>query len=130
MSDLDDLQAAFAQAVATFNAGDLETWASFNHDQVVFFSPASPFAIDGKAGVLQAMQTLLANSEHIAWKIINPQFRVIGSTGVTWGHYSFSVKPQDGPLRTEFARFLLAWAKVNGKWVIVAEHNSRLPSGA
>jgi ketosteroid isomerase-like protein len=130
MTDLDELKAAFDQAVATFNDRDLETWATFNHDQVVFFSPASPFAIDGKSGVLQAMQGLLANSDSIAWKIINPQFRVIGSTGVTWGHYSFSVKPKDGPLRTEFARFLLTWAKVDRQWRIVAEHNSRIPSGA
>lgn len=129
MSDLADLQATFTQAVAAFNAYDLETWATFNHDQVVFFSPASPFAADGKTSVLQAMQLLLANSESLAWKIINPQFRVIDHTGVTWGHYAFSVKPKDGPLRTEFARFLLSWAKVDGKWVIVAEHNSRIPSG-
>jgi len=130
MSDLAALKAAFTQAVAAFNAQDLETWSTFNHEQVVFFSPASPFAANGKVSVLQAMQTLLANSESIAWKIINPQFRVIGDTGVTWGHYSFSLKPKDGPLRTEFARFLLTWTKANGQWVIVAEHNSRLPSGA
>jgi ketosteroid isomerase-like protein len=129
MADVDDLQAAFEQAVALFNAGDLEAWSTFNHEQVVFFSPAAPFAVDGKANVEQAMRALLANSDSISWKIINPQFRVIDATGVTWGHYSFLVKPKDGPLRTEFARFLLTWAKVNRKWVIVAEHNSRIPSG-
>ena len=129
MADVDDLRAAFEQTVALFNARDLETWSTFNHDQIVFFSPAAPFAVDGKANVMQAMQMLLANSDAIAWKIINPQFRVIGDTGVVWGHYSFAVKPKDGPLRTEFARFLLTWAKVDGSWVIVAEHNSRIPSG-
>ncbi|MGE0826319.1 MAG: DUF4440 domain-containing protein [Candidatus Binatia bacterium] len=129
MTDLDELKAAFEQAVALFNAGDLDTWAAYNHDQIVFFSPAAPFAVDGKAGVLQAMRTLWRNSDSIVWTIINPQFRVAENTGVTWGHYSFTVKPKDGSLRTEFARFLLTWTKVNGKWLIVAEHNSRLPSG-
>jgi uncharacterized protein (TIGR02246 family) len=129
MSDLDELRTVFEQAVATFNARDLDAWAVFNYEQVVFFSPASPFAVDGRPGVLDAMRALLANSESIAWKIINPQFRVIGSTGVTWGHYSFTVKPKDGPVRTEFARFLLTWAKVDGQWRIVAEHNSRIPAG-
>jgi len=129
MSDLQDLQTAFEQAVAAFNARDLETWAQFNHEQVVFFSPASPFASDGKGAVLQAMEMLLANCEMIAWRMINPQFRVVGDTGITWGHYSFTTKPKDGPLKTEFARFLLTWAKVAGKWQVVAEHNSRLPSG-
>lgn len=129
MSDLDDLRSAFDQAVATFNARDLETWSTFNHEQVVFFSPASPFAVDGLSGVLQIMQALLASTESIAWKIINPQFRVIGGAGVTWGHYSFTIKPKDGPVHTEFARFLLTWAKVDGRWQIVAEHNSRMPSG-
>lgn len=129
MADVDDLRAAFEQAVALFNARDLKAWSTFNHEQLVFFSPAAPFAVDGRDNVVQAMQTLLANSDNIVWKMINPQFRVIDNTGVTWGHYSFSVKPKDGPLRTEFARFLLIWAKVDGKWVIVAEHNSRIPSG-
>jgi ketosteroid isomerase-like protein len=130
MTEVEDLQARFAQAVALFNAGDLATWAAYNHDEVVFFSPHAPFAVEGKVALLQAMQTLLSQNEYINWKIINPQFRVLDATGVTWGHYAFTVKPKDGPVRTEFARFLLTWAKSDGQWRIVAEHNSRIPSGA
>ena len=62
----------------------------------------------------QAMQALVSQSESISWRIINPQFRVVGSRGGTWGHYSFTIKPHDGPLRTEFARFLLTWVKSEG----------------
>lgn len=129
MTDFDDLKATFEQAVATFNAGDLDTWATFNHEGIVFFSPASPFAVDGKDGVLQAMRALRASCDSIAWKMINPQFRVIDNTGISWGHYSFTIKPKDGPVRTEFARFLLTWVKSEGQWRIVGEHNSRIPSG-
>ena len=81
MADVDDLRAAFEQAVALFNARDLKAWSTFNHEQLVFFSPAAPFAVDGRDNVVQAMQTLLANSDNIVWKMINPQFRVIDNTG-------------------------------------------------
>jgi uncharacterized protein (TIGR02246 family) len=130
MTEVADLKARFERAVALFNAGDLETWATYNHDEVVFFSPHAPFAVEGKTALLQAMQALLSQSEYINWKIINPQFRVMDTTGVIWGHYAFTVKPKDGPVRTEFARFLLTWVKSDGQWRIVAEHNSRIPSGS
>ena len=130
MAEVDDLRARFEQAVALFNAGDLGAWATYNHDEVIFFSPHAPFAIEGKEALLRAMQALVSQSESISWRIINPQFRVVGNTGVTWGHYSFTIKPHDGPQRTEFARFLLTWVKSEGQWRIVAEHNSRIPSGA
>jgi len=130
MTEVDDLKARFEQAVALFNARDLAAWATSNHAAVIFFSPHAPFAVEGKEALLRAMQALVSQSESISWQIINPQFRVVGNTGVTWGHYSFTIKPHDGPLRTEFARFLLTWVKSEGQWRIVAEHNSRIPSGA
>ena len=130
MTEVDDLKARFEQAVALFNARDLAAWATSNHAAVIFFSPHAPFAVEGKEALLRAMQALVSQSESISWQIINPQFRVVGNTGVTWGHYSFTIKPHDGPLRTEFARFLLTWVKSEGQWCIVAEHNSRIPSGA
>jgi len=130
MTEVDDLKARFEQAVALFNARDLAAWATSNHAAVIFFSPHAPFAVEGKEALLRAMQALVSQSESISWQIINPQFRVVGNTGVTWGHYSFTIKPHNGPLRTEFARFLLTWVKSEGQWRIVAEHNSRIPSGA
>jgi len=83
MTEIDNLKACFEQAVALFNARDLAAWATYNHDEVIFFSPHAPFAVEGKEALLQAMQALVLQSESLSWRIIHPQFRVVDTTGVT-----------------------------------------------
>jgi hypothetical protein len=60
---------------------------------------------------------------------INSQFRIIGETGVVWGHTAFTLKPKDGPLAVLFIRQTWTFTKVNGKWLVIAAHFSRVPSG-
>ncbi|MBI3245939.1 MAG: nuclear transport factor 2 family protein [Deltaproteobacteria bacterium] len=84
----------------------------------------------GKAAARQVLQTLLANHESIARTPINPQFRVIGTTGLAWGHVAVNFKPKDGPLHRTFTRYLWTYAKIEGKWLLVASHISRIPTGS
>ena len=128
--DSADLKAAFEQTIKTLNAGDLDAYLATVHDQEVSFGPDAPFARDGKAALRQGLQTLLANHESITRTPINPQFRVIDTTGLAWGYVAANFKPKDGPLHTTFTRYLLIYGKVEGKWLLVASHISRLPSGS
>ena len=96
---------------------------------MVAFPPFSPFPIDGKATLRQLAEANFANSESVSFTPINPQCRVIGSTGIVWGHTALSVKPKDGPLTTTFARFTFVFVKTEGKWLEAAVHVSQLPSG-
>ncbi len=127
--DVGDLKAAFEQTINALNAGDLEAYLAMVHDQQVFFGPDAPFAQDGKTAARQGLQTLLANHESIVRTPINPQFRVIGTTGLVWGHVAVNFKPKDGPLHTQFTRLLWTYVKVEGKWLLVASHISRIPTG-
>lgn len=127
--DIDDLKAAFEQSVAALNERDLDGFLALSHDQGVSFGPNSPFATDGKEASRQANQALLANHESITITPINPQYRVIGTTGLAWGHMATALKPKDGPAHTVFVRYLWTFAKVDEKWLRVANHLSRLPSG-
>ncbi|MBI1869363.1 nuclear transport factor 2 family protein, partial [Candidatus Gottesmanbacteria bacterium] len=99
------------------------------HEQIVAFPPFSPFPVDGKATLRQAAEANFANIESGSLIPINPQCRVIGTTGVAWGHASLSLKPKDGPMRTAFIRYTWTFAKVDGQWREVAVHGSLLPSG-
>src|SRR5262245_57135978 len=122
MADLDELKAAFEQATTALNRRDLEAFLPFNHDQTVLFADDAPFAVEGKTALRQAFEALFANSESITVTLINPQYRVVGTTGVVWTHTASAVKPKDGPLRTRFSRLTLTYTKSEGKWLIVAAH--------
>ena len=128
-ADVDDLKATFEQGIAALNKRDLDAWSTFWHDQIVAFGPVSPFPTDGKAARRQVFQSLFNNSESFTATPINPQYRVIGTTGIVWGHFMTAVKQKDGPMQTTFGRLLVTYTKVDGRWLLVATHGSRIPSG-
>ena len=127
-ADIDDFKAAFNKALNAYNSrGD--TFFTMSHEQVAVFNPGVPFAIEGKAAYEQAMRGSWAATESSTFKPINPQFRVVGSTGVAWGHYAMTIKPKDGAMRSAFGRYTIIFAKSGGKWLAVATHYSPIPSG-
>ena len=129
MADIDDLAGTFAQVVAAINKRDASAYSGFWHDQIVAFPPFSPFPVDGKATLRQLAEANFANAESATFTPINPQCRVIGTTGIVWGHMSLALKPKDGPLRATFNRFMFIFAKADGQWREVAVHVSQIPSG-
>jgi ketosteroid isomerase-like protein len=129
MADIDELVGTFEQVVAAINRRDANAYSSFWHEQIVAFPPFSPFPVDGKATLQPLAEANFANAESLSLTPINPQCRVVGNTGIVWGHMSLAVKPKDGPLSATFARFTFVFAKTDGKWQEVAIHASQLPSG-
>jgi ketosteroid isomerase-like protein len=127
-ADIDDFKAAFNKAVKDYNNRDDAFFASM-HAQAAVFNPGMPFAIDGKAAYEKAMRRSWAMYESSVFTPVNPQFRVIGSTGVGWGHYALAMKPKDGGMETRFGRYTVVSVKSGGKWHVVASHYSPIPSG-
>jgi ketosteroid isomerase-like protein len=77
----------------------------------------------------QAAETNFANAESVSFSPINPQCRVVGSTGMVGGHTALTIKPKDGPLNTTCARFTFIFVKTDSQWREAAVHVSQLPSG-
>ncbi len=127
--DVEDLRAANEQYIAAINKQDLDGVMAFYHDQAVAFGPDAPFPAAGKAALRQIFQTLFSTNESITARPMNPQYRVIGSSGIVIGNGMAAVKPKDGPLQTSFLRVLQDWVKVDGKWLLVASHLSYIPPG-
>ena len=130
MADIDDFKATFERAIAAINRCDLEAWAALWDDGVMRFSPFSPFPADGAAALHQEFHGFFTMHECLTLTPINPQYRVFGNTGVAWGHFALRLKPKDGPARVEFLCYTDTLTKVNGQWLFVAIHISRLPSGS
>jgi uncharacterized protein (TIGR02246 family) len=129
MADIDELKTAFEHAFVAYNSRSLDAFAASWHDDVVQFSALGPFPAVGKAAVRQYHQRMFTHHESLVYTPITPQFLVVGTTGVVWLHFSLTRKPKDAPMSTFFGRSIFTFAKVDGKWLMVAAHYSRLPSG-
>jgi len=127
--DADDLKASVEQVVLAIQNRDLDGIAASTHDNWIGYVGPTPFPVDGKAAQRQMWQGIFANTERFALTPINRKYRVTGTTGVVIGYTRIGVKPKDGPARTVFVRHMSIWAKEDGKWLAVATHTSRIPSG-
>ena len=127
-ADIDDFKAVFNKAVKDYNNRD-DAFFAVMHGQAAVYNPGMPFAIDGKAAYEQAMRRGWDAVDSSIFKPINPQFRVIGSTGIAWGHYALAMKPKDGPMENNFGRYTIVCVKSGGKWLVAASHYSPIPSG-
>jgi ketosteroid isomerase-like protein len=127
--DVADLKATFEQNTAALNKRDLDAYMAFWHDEVVVFGPVAPFPVEGKAAMRQLMQGVFTNIESATWTVINPQYRVVGTTGVVYFYDAAALKPKDGPLQSHVRRVTATWTKLNGKWVGVAVHVSPIKVG-
>jgi uncharacterized protein (TIGR02246 family) len=128
-ADVDDLKATFEQGTKALNALDVDGFMALAHDQGVVFGAASPFPVDGKAAQRQVFQSAVNSRESQNFTPINPQFRVVGTTGIAWGHSVLTIKPKGGPLETHYVRYTLIYTKSDGKWLRVASHTSWMPAG-
>jgi ketosteroid isomerase-like protein len=127
-ADVDDLKATYEKAVKAYNSRDDAWYATFD-DKAVSFHPTAPFAIDGDAHNKQVIKSFWGTVDSTVFSPVNPKYRVIGSTGIVWGHYAFANKPKDGGMRTSYGRFTTIYTKSDGKWLAVSSHYSAIPSG-
>ena len=123
-----ELEAAFTRVVEAFNARDVNAYVALVHEQAVLFW-LSPFPADGKEAYQQTLQAFFDNLESATVTPINPQFRVIGPTGLAWGHAQFAVKPKGGLVATSYARYLFSFTRAGGQWLVTSLHVSPLPPG-
>jgi ketosteroid isomerase-like protein len=130
MADLAELRAAFGHVVGAFNTRDLDALAAVAHEQVTFFGALTPFPVDGQGALRDLFQTLFAYYESLTLSPINPQFSLVGPTGVVWGNMALVVQPQGGPPATLFARYTWTFVQAEGGWRVLAAHLSRLPTGS
>ena len=131
--ELNEFKAAAEQYTEAWNSAAVGAIVAATHDRAVAFVRDAAFPIDyeqgGNDALRGALQNYFTNLEGFTLTWINPQYRVIGNTGILWGHSRVVKKPIDGPQQTIYSRSTLIYTKVEGKWVTVAVHHSAIPSG-
>jgi len=124
--DLAALKASFNTEIDALNRRDLNATLAPVHDKMVLFGIFSPFPIEGKEGFQQAVQEYFDDYERAIFRPIDPEFKIIGTTGVAWGNFRIAVKLKNGPAKYFDGRYLFTYAQSDGKWVIISMHYSLL----
>ncbi len=127
--DMEDVKAAFDADIKLFNAQNATAFSTSAHDDIVLFGMLSPFAVKGKAAITEMMEGVFADSERITFTPVNPEFRIISTSALAWGHFTSTEVPVVGPREVLHGRYTFTYAKRDGKWLLVALHFSPLAVG-
>lgn len=129
--DLDDLKAAQERYLKAWEARDIDTIVEFEGGTAAGFgyTTAFPRPLLTKEAFRQAMEQYFNNI--IDFIRITPHtadFRVLGNTGLVWGHYAQTTKQKSSLIRTVYIRFAHTYMKIDGTWRLVLYHRSLIPN--
>jgi len=131
-SDSDEFKAEVERFIKAFNSLDANTISQTAHPGCVVFNTDSPFitVYPTPAAFGEGLQNWFSGLESLSIILVEPQYNVVGNTGVMWGYESSTAKPKDGPSTTIYYRTTMTFVQSGGKWRVLSIHMSKLPSGA
>ncbi len=126
--DMDALKSAFTTQIEALNNRELDAAVATVHDDIVLYGIFSPFPVQGKADFQKAVQAYFGQYEEAELSPVTPQFRIVGTTALAWGHYQLAATPQGGKMTYAHGRYIFTYTKLDGKWVILGMDYSPLES--
>ena len=126
--DMDALKSAFNTQIDALNNRELDAAVATVHDDVVLYGIFSPFPVQGKGDFQKAVQAYFGQYEEAELSPVTPQFRIVGTTALAWGHYQLAATPQGGKMTYAHGRYIFTYTKLDGKWVILGMDYSPLES--
>ncbi len=91
-------------------------------------STAFPRPVRVREPFRQAVLGFFSMMDQFTIHMQTEHYRVVGDTGLAWGHCSYTTKQKDGPQRTVYMRFAHTFARIDGEWKLVMYHRSMLPN--
>jgi len=113
----------------------LKAWSDWDVDTIVEYgdgaagyghSTAFPRPVREEKSFRAGVKKFYEGMDEFKIRLVTENYRVIGTTGVAWGHYACTTKQKDGPRRTIYLRYAHTFAKRDGKWMLVLYHRSLL----
>ncbi len=129
--DVEDLKAAHGQLLKAFMSRDAAAIASMICPGAVNFESAFPMLAPEQDTVAQLTNhytTSLGFVEYLYIVPYNTQYKVVGNTGISWGHATVYEKVKGEKAQARYERLTLTWVKSGGKWLVLMAHTSPLPS--
>lgn len=124
--DIDDIRAEFETDIRLFNAEDKMAFSANADDSIVVFGTLTPFAIEGKAALMDFMESYFEDQERSKFTPINAEYEVIGNSGLAWGHYTITEYPKVGSRQLIHGRYTFTYTKRDGRWRLLTAHVSPL----
>jgi ketosteroid isomerase-like protein len=124
--DLTALQASFKAEIEALDSENLDAAVAEVHEDIVLFGVFSPFPIVGKEAFQQTVQEYFDQHDEAIFVPTKSEFRVIGSTGVTWGNYMMSIRPKGGSSVMSRGRYIFTYTQTDGAWKLLTMHISPL----
>ena len=114
---------------SAFQDGNAEAYTADFADNAAFHSSFSAFRIEGKAAIKAYFTELFLNYPRRHLFIRQPTARAYNDDlVVTDGYATLNLLNERGDPKIFETRYSLVWAKVGGRWQIVDQHVSRLPT--
>jgi ketosteroid isomerase-like protein len=129
--DLADLKAAGEKVFQVWNTADVEgIFALWPEDGGIWFPASGAFPVPVRKSPQGAQfwsKWFQTHIIRIRW--YNPQYRVIGNTGLVWGHMSHLVMNKNsGTGKEEYRKAAGTFVKSEGKWKLVLWMDAPIPS--
>jgi len=117
------------QRVRAYNEGNLDAVMGWFADTAVQTAPASPFRIEGK----EAIQATYVSAFHtFPTRLYVPRQRLVrvygDTTAITNTYYTLTLVDRSGKATTTHGRLDATYVRENGRWLVVNQHSSALPS--
>ncbi len=131
--DVDDLKAAFDQALEYLGQKDLDAFLSIWHPEAVLFSrnevhPTDRAKLDDRvwANLFEDFFARIISAGYTQQAV---EWRVVGDTGLVWGLTRLAVDPRYQASFEQDTRLTAVFVKVDGEWLILLWNNAPLPEG-
>lgn len=127
---LDELKAVQDRYLKAWGARDIETIVDIEGGTSAGFgyTTAFPRQWQDKDAFRRAIEQYFDILDFIRITPQTAEFRVVGNTGLVWGHYAQTTKQKSGVVRTVYLRFAHTYVQIDGKWALLLYHRSLLPN--
>ena len=127
---LKEVAEVVAPRAKAYVTGDVEGWTAVYADNATFYSSLSPFRIDGKAAIRSYFADYFAQYPNRKYVLRQNTLRAYGDNLVVAnGYYELVQTDRSGKTAILPGRYSVVFAKLNGRWQIVDQHNATLGNG-
>jgi ketosteroid isomerase-like protein len=126
--DLADLKATHMSYLKAINAGDVETFMGLWVEGGVAFFGSRAFPIVVNIARDKQIWSRILQTHRLIIREYKPDYRVIGNTGLVWGHFAeVMMNKEKGIGKRRFRKFSYTYVKSEGKWKIALFHATPIP---
>lgn len=128
VEDLEELKGTHMNYMGAVNTGNVELIMGFWVEGGVSFMSDRAFPI--VVNITQAKKYLsrILQTHRLILIPYKPDYRVIGNTGLVWGHFTqLVINKEKGVGKRRFLKFSFTYVKSEGKWKIALFHATPMP---